>query len=46
VLGAVADHAGWSAVFDLVTGAALLATLVSGAWAWATVARKRAGAVG
>jgi sugar phosphate permease len=46
LLGAVADHAGWSAVFDLVTGAALLATLVAGAWAWATVARRRAGAVG
>jgi MFS transporter, OPA family, glycerol-3-phosphate transporter len=46
VLGAVADHAGWSAVFDLVTAAALLATIVSGAWAWATVARKRAPEVG
>jgi sugar phosphate permease len=46
VLGAVADRAGWSAVFDLVTGAALLATLVSGGWAWATVARKRTAAVG
>jgi sugar phosphate permease len=45
-LGAVADHAGWSAVFDLVTAAALLATLVSGAWAWATVARGRSVAVG
>lgn len=46
VLGAVADHAGWSAVFDLITGAALLATIVSGAWAWVTVARKRAAEVG
>jgi sugar phosphate permease len=46
VLGAVADHAGWSAVFDLVTGAAVVATLVSAAWSWVTVARGRAGAVG
>jgi sugar phosphate permease len=46
VLGAVADRAGWSAVFDLVTGAALVATIVSGVWAWATVARGRAAAVG
>jgi sugar phosphate permease len=46
VVGAVADQAGWSAVFDLVTGAAILATLVSGAWAWATVARRRMSAVG
>jgi len=46
VLGAVADRAGWSAVFDLITAAALLATIVSGVWAWATVARKRAAAVG
>jgi sugar phosphate permease len=46
VLGAVADRAGWSAVFDLVTAAALAATLVSGGWAWATVARTRADAVG
>jgi sugar phosphate permease len=41
LLGAIADHAGWQAVFDLVTGAALVATLVSGAWAWAVVARPR-----
>lgn len=46
VLGAIADRAGWSAVFDLVTAAALAATLLSAGWAWATVARKRAGAVG
>lgn len=46
VLGAVADHAGWSAVFDLVTGAALVATLVAGAWTWATLARPRRRAKG
>jgi sugar phosphate permease len=32
-LGYVADRAGWSAVFDVVAGAALAATLVSGKWA-------------
>jgi sugar phosphate permease len=33
LLGRVADSAGWPAAFDVVAGAALLATFVSGAWA-------------
>lgn len=33
VLGYIADRAGWSAAFDVVAAAALLSTLVSGAWA-------------
>jgi sugar phosphate permease len=32
VLGRLVDRSGWSAAFDVVAAAALLATLVSGAW--------------
>ena len=41
LLGAIADRSGWSAVFDVVAGAALLATLISARWALA-VGRRRA----
>jgi sugar phosphate permease len=41
VLGTIADRAGWSAVFDLVTGAAALATVVSGAWAVVVMRRRK-----
>ena len=33
LLGSIADRAGWSAVFDVLAGASLLATLVSARWA-------------
>jgi sugar phosphate permease len=42
VLGHLADTAGWSAVFDLLVAAALLATLVSGAWAAVVLTQGRA----
>jgi OPA family sugar phosphate sensor protein UhpC-like MFS transporter len=41
VLGRIADHTGWSAVFDLVTGAAALATIVSAAWAVVGMRRRQ-----
>ncbi len=44
VLGRVADTAGWSAVFDLIMGAVVLATLVSGGWAVAVLRGARTGA--
>jgi OPA family glycerol-3-phosphate transporter-like MFS transporter len=37
VLGRLADGYGWSAVFDLITAAVVLATLVSGGWAVAVL---------
>jgi sugar phosphate permease len=33
VLGGVAERSGWSAAFDVVAGAALLATAITGGWA-------------
>jgi sugar phosphate permease len=33
VLGSIADRAGWSGAFDVLAGAALVAALVSAAWA-------------
>ena len=39
LLGFIADRAGWSAVFYVVAGAALLATLISGRWALAVARR-------
>jgi sugar phosphate permease len=36
VLGLLADRSGWSAVFDLIAGMALAATIVALAWAVAT----------
>jgi sugar phosphate permease len=42
VLGRLADRAGWSTAFDVVAAAALLATLVSGAW-MIDVLKRRAG---
>jgi sugar phosphate permease len=41
VLGTIADHAGWSAVFDLITGAAALAAVVSGVWAVVVMRRRK-----
>jgi sugar phosphate permease len=41
VLGTIADRAGWSAVFDLITGAAALAAIVSGAWAVVVMRRRK-----
>ena len=41
VLGRMADRVGWSAAFDVVAAAALLATFVSGVWA-VVVMRARA----
>jgi sugar phosphate permease len=40
VIGRVTDRAGWSAAFDVVAGAALLATLVSGVWAIVVLGRR------
>jgi sugar phosphate permease len=40
LLGRITDRAGWSAAFDVVASAALLATLVSGVWAIAVVRQK------
>ena len=40
-LGRLADAAGWSAVFDLIMVAVLLATLVSGGWALAVLRARR-----
>ena len=45
VLGRVADAAGWSAVFDLILGAVILATLVSGSWAVVVLRARRTAAV-
>jgi len=39
VLGHLADSTGWSAVFDLIMVAVLLATLVSGGWAWVVLSK-------
>jgi len=40
-LGAIADAAGWSAVFDRIAGAAALAAIVSGAWAVVVMRRRK-----
>jgi sugar phosphate permease len=39
VLGHLADALGWSAVFDAILVAVVLATLVSGVWGWRAMAR-------
>jgi len=41
VLGSVADRWGWSAAFDIVAAAALVATLVTGAWTVRVLAQAR-----
>lgn len=41
VLGRLADSSGWSAVFDAIMVAVLLATIVSGAWAVAVLRAMR-----
>jgi len=40
VLGGLAERCGWSAAFDFMAGAALLATLVTAAWAVAVLRRR------
>jgi OPA family glycerol-3-phosphate transporter-like MFS transporter len=40
VLGSVAQRWGWSRAFDIIGGAAFVATLVSAAWAWSLRARQ------
>jgi sugar phosphate permease len=42
VLGSLAQHRGWSAAFDVLAGAAALATLVSAAWSFVALGRERA----
>jgi MFS transporter, OPA family, glycerol-3-phosphate transporter len=39
LLGHIADRAGWSTAFDVIGAAAMLATVVSGAWAFSVVKR-------
>jgi sugar phosphate permease len=41
LLGAIADRAGWSAVFDLIMGAAAAAARVSGAWTMVVTRRRK-----
>ncbi len=42
LLGRIADRSGWSAVFDVLVAAAVLATLVSGGWAAVVLKQGRA----
>jgi sugar phosphate permease len=40
VLGRIADARGWSAVFDVIAVAALIATCATGAWSAAVLRRR------